>query len=151
MNKSKNILIVILVLFSVKASAQKIPDGLYFVSGNEINQITILNRRDGSIKATFDTYRGISEMAFSSLKNLPGSYESINTKENYVLTKRNNLLTLLVLGDMNLIAKKEVLAISKKELKAAKKQLGIKSELSKELGSLWGKKKKKEEEKKRTP
>ncbi|WP_074409023.1 hypothetical protein [Aquimarina megaterium] len=151
MNQFKSILIVILVLFSVKASAQKIPDGLYFVTGNKINQIKILNRRDGSIKATFDTYRGTVEIAFSLLKNIPGSYESVDTKENYILTKKNNLLTLLVLGDMNLVIKKEVLAISKKELKAAKKQLGIKSELSKELGSLWGKKQKKEEEEEKGP
>lgn len=148
MNKFKNVLVIGLMLFFIKISAQKIPDGLYFVSGNEIKQITILNRRDGSIKATFETYNGVSEIIFSSLKNLQDSYESVNGKENYVLTKRNSFLTLLQLGDMNLIVKEDILVNNKKELKALRKQPSLMSELSKELGSVWGKKKDKEEEKK---
>ena len=119
-------LISILVLISIKQLiAQNYTTGKYYTSKAGFNSIVINLRDDNTIKANFNTSRGDYTYIFNPLEKRKGSYES--TKGNFVLTEQKGALVMLELDKKSRINYSVALGKSKKELKEAKKKLGIKN------------------------
>lgn len=133
MKKIKSIIYIILLVFTQQLVAQNFQTGKYYTSGGGVNTIDIQLRDDNTIKATFKTNRGNYNYIFNPLSKIKGSYES--TKDNFVLTSKKGVLTLLELDKNNLIKYTIALATSKKELSQGKKKLGIKSSVFAKLNS----------------
>ncbi|WP_338394890.1 hypothetical protein [Fulvitalea axinellae] len=115
--------------------AQKILDGEYLVSGGKVQKCTILNRQNGTIKASLKVYQqGNVDLVFTPIKERSGAYELYDKRTNFVLVNEGGVISLLELDKMNRVKEKAALGKDKKSLKEAKKKLGIKSSFAKELG-----------------
>ena len=136
------LLVIILLLSSNSLFGQVIPNGDYHASGGVISKVKVLNRYNGTIRATLSILqREKKDLIFSPIKNQKGIYELQGESKNMVLVSQGGVIGLFELDDSNVIKDKIALGINKKELKEAKKKLRIKSSLSKELGGFVKKKK----------
>lgn len=129
----KNVIYVILFVFTQQLIAQNFQTGKYYSSSQALNSIDIVLRDDNTIKANFQTNRGNHNYIFNPLAKNEGSYES--TKGNFILTNKKGALVLLELDKNNLINYSVALATSKKDLREAKKKLGIKSNVFSQLNN----------------
>lgn len=141
MKSIKTIAILVVIFCSLNTTAQTITDGDYFTTNYQIEKVTILNRKNGTIKATLFRNGQATELVFTPNKKEVTSYDVKENRGNsWILKKDNEVVCLLELDSYRAKMSMTYLANNKKELKEIKKKFGIKGQLNQELGSLFGKK-----------
>lgn len=137
----KKLIVTASMLFSMVTFGQSVSDGTYFVSGDQISKIEIVNRRNGNMMVTYHYMLGkeSKEVLFNPVEG-SGDYTAEVKKNRVVITTLDGALCMLTLDDINNIIEKHALGATKKEMSQGRKKLGIKSAMSKEMGSLLGKK-----------
>ncbi len=137
MKSIKGVIIGCFLLINLSVSAQLFKDGSYNLSSERYSNITIANRRNGTLMASFKVLMSSEKenIVFTPTKDNK-SFTVEKDRRLWVLTTFKEVPCLLVLDDLNAIQEKMPFAVSKKELKQARKKLGVKSNFSKGFGGL---------------
>ena len=75
MKSIKTIVILIIIFCSLNTTAQTITDGDFFTTNYQIEKVTILNRKNGTIKATLFRNGQATELVFTPNKKEVTSYD----------------------------------------------------------------------------
>ena len=118
-------------LLTSTAIAQNFETGTYLVSGGSILKMELLKRENNTIKASLLTTAGEKVLVFYPIPNASDTYECETAP--LILTKQQQVLVLLELDAKGAILSKNVVGLSRKDLKNGKKTLGIKTDLLSEF------------------
>lgn len=128
-----------MLTFHVKA---QIEDGDYLSSDSHVEKISVLNRKDGSIRLGKTHYGYEQEnYIFKQIDESFPVFEGEGDRTSYRLEDKDGVILLYTLEESRLITSVHVLAQDRKSLKVAMKKMGIKSAAKLEMEAMFNKNK----------